>query len=254
MSDGGHSDFRRNIKLILEYDGTGLAGWQRQADLPTVQSHLEAALSRLTGEEVTVIGAGRTDAGVHARGQVANFRTNATLNLEAVQRGGNALLPPQIAILSAEEVPLDFHARFSATGKTYDYDLWLGPVRPALLRNFVWHISMDLDVEGMCEALKPLVGEHDFSSFQSTGSEVKTVVRRLRAAELTRFPEGLVRITLDGDGFLRHMVRAVVGTMVEVGRGRIRPSDVETILAARNRDRAGPTAPARGLFLRTVRY
>ncbi len=244
----------RNIKLTLEYDGTGLAGWQRQADQPTVQGLLEEALARLTNEKVTVFGAGRTDAGVHAKGQVANFGTAARLSLTDIQRGGNALLPQAVAILSAEEVPADFHARYSAKGKVYDYDLYLNRVRSPLRRNQAWHIPVSLDLDSMAEALGCLIGEHDFAGFQSTGTPVKTTVRRIDSAFLARHSGGLVRITLSGNGFLRHMVRAVVGTLVEVGRGKITPDGFTEILKAADRARAGATAPAHGLCLREVLY
>ena len=244
----------RNIRLLIEFDGTGLFGWQRQADRPTVQGHLESALARLTGEKISVIGAGRTDAGVHARGQTANFKTDSRLTESDILRGGNALLPPQIAILTAEQVPLDFHARYDARSKVYDYYLYLSPIRPALRRRFVWHLQPGLDLETMGAALARLVGRHDFASFQSTGSGVKNTVRNVLEASISSRPEGLVRISIEADGFLRQMVRAVVGTLVDVGRGRTGPAGFEEIMRAKDRSRAGPTAPAHGLCLREVRY
>ena len=246
--------FVKNIRLVLEYDGTGLAGWQRQPNRPTIQGLVEEALSRVLDRPATLHGAGRTDAGVHARGQTANFRTDSPRTLEEIVRGGNALLPAQIALLSAVEVPLDFHARYSAKSKVYDYDLLLTPVKTALQARYVWPQPPGLDLEAMSRALGLLLGRHDFSSFQSTGTEVKTAVRDMLAAELTEGPGGLVRISLEADGFLRHMVRAVVGTLVLVGRGRIGLDDFEAILLARDRSRAGPTAPPQGLFLRAVKY
>ncbi|MEW6265209.1 MAG: tRNA pseudouridine(38-40) synthase TruA [Thermodesulfobacteriota bacterium] len=244
----------RNIKLVLEYDGTGLAGWQRQKDKPTVQGCLEAALARLTGHPVTVIGAGRTDAGVHARGQAANFKTTSPRTTAEIIGGGNALLPPAIAILSAVEVPLSFHARYDAKSKVYDYDLFLSPIRPALRRFRVWRQPPGLDLGAMRTALTGLVGRHDFAGFQSTGSKVKQTVRQVLAADLSAHPDGLVRISLEADGFLRHMVRAIVGTLVLVGRGRITPAGFREILEAGDRALAGPTAPAQGLCLREVKY
>ncbi|MEW5724789.1 MAG: tRNA pseudouridine(38-40) synthase TruA [Thermodesulfobacteriota bacterium] len=244
----------RNIKLVLEYEGTGLAGWQRQKDEPTVQGFLEGALLRLTQETVTVIGAGRTDAGVHAKGQVAHFKTASPRTLEELVRGGNALLPAQIAILSAQEMPRDFHARYHARSKVYDYDLCLAPVRPALRRNFVWHLPGRLDLSAMSAALECLPGRRDFAAFQSTGTLVQNTVREMTRAELAEKGGGLVRLTLEADGFLRHMVRAVAGTLVLVGRGRITPDGFREILEARDRGRAGPTAPAQGLCLRAVKY
>ena len=244
----------RNIKLVLAYDGTGLSGWQRQARDPSIQDFLEKALSRLTGEKVTVFGAGRTDAGVHARGQTANFHTCSARTPQELLKGGNSLLPRQMAILSVEEVPLDFHARFSARTKIYDYDLHLGPVRPVLNRHLVWHLGPDLDLEAMARAWAMILGRHDFAAFQSTGTPVKSTVREMLTAELTRPEPGVARLSVQGDGFLRHMVRAMVGTVVQVGQGRLSPEGFAAVLAGRDRSRAGPTAPAQGLFLREVKY
>jgi len=244
----------RNIKLVLEYDGAGLAGWQRQKDRPTVQEHLERALSRLTGEKIVVVGAGRTDAGVHARGQAAHFKTNSRLSPLEIQRGGNALLPPHLAILSAAEAPPDWHARFSAKSKVYEYSLYVSPVRSSLKRLYAWHIPYKIDLEAMREALECLMGEHDFASFRSTGSETASTVRNILEADIIPEPDGLVRIRLKGDGFLRHMVRAIVGTLVEVGGGKISPAEFKNILESRDRSLAGPTAPAHGLCLVEVVY
>jgi len=244
----------RNLKLTLEYDGAGLAGWQRQPDRPTVQGFLETALARLTSERVSVIGAGRTDAGVHARGQVANFKTVSCLTAAEIRRGGNALLPKQIVILSAEEAADDFHARYNALSKIYDYDLLLSPVRSALRRGVAWHIAPKLDLSAITQALDILVGKHDFAGFQSTGSPVRDTTRRVIEAALTPASEDLVRITLEADGFLRHMVRAMVGTLVEIGRGGFGPARIEEILQTKDRSLAGATAPPHGLFLREVKY
>jgi tRNA pseudouridine38-40 synthase len=244
----------RNIKLVLAYEGTGLSGWQRQSRDPSVQDYMEKALGRLTGEKITVFGAGRTDAGVHARGQTANFRTRSVRTCAEFLKGGNALLPRQVAILSVQEVPLDFHARYSARGKIYDYDLDLGPVRPVLNRQLVWYVGPDLDLSAMGRAWAMILGRHDFAAFQSTGTPVKSTIREMFSAELSR-PEPLTaRLSVEGDGFLRHMVRAMVGTVVLVGQGRVSPEGFMAILAGRDRSRAGPTAPAHGLCLREVRY
>jgi tRNA pseudouridine38-40 synthase len=245
---------RRNIKLVLEYDGTGLAGWQRQADRPTIQSHLENALSRLLNEPIRTLGAGRTDAGVHALGQVANFTTSSARSLETIVRGGNALLPAQISIRSAQEVFSGFNARYNALWKTYDYDLSILPYRPALNRFRVWHLGPGLDLQAMEAALTILAGVHDFAAFQSTGTAVQTTIRHMRSTELTSPEPGMIRISLTANGFLRHQVRAIAGTMEMVGRGRMTPKDVQAILASRDRGQAGPTAPAQGLCLREVVY
>jgi tRNA pseudouridine38-40 synthase len=240
--------------LTLAYEGTDFAGWQRQKNARTVQGVLEAALAVITGRPVSVIGAGRTDAGVHARGQVAHFKTDSPRALAEIVRGGNALLPPAAAIVSAAEAPLDFHARYQAKSKTYDYDLYLGPVRPVIGRRYVWHAADTLDTAAMNRALSRLVGRRDFAAFQSTGSEVKTTVRTIFQAEMAAQSDCVRRISLTGDGFLRHMVRAVVGTLVLVGRGRMTPDEFEAVLASGDRSRAGPTAPAWGLCLREVVY
>jgi len=244
----------RNFKLVIEYDGTDLAGWQRQPDQPSVQAHLEAAFLRLTGQPVSVIGAGRTDAGVHARGQVAHFKGKTRLTPLELLRGANALIPHQIAVLGAEEAPPDFHARYHARSKVYDYALYPAPVRSTLNRLYAWHLPCELDLKMMAQALTSLEGEHDFASFQSTGSAVKNTVRRMFEASLDERPDGLVRVTLEADGFLRHMARAIVGTLVEVGRGRVSPKEFQRILEAKDRSLAGATAPAHGLCLREVKY
>ena len=251
---GRSSDLERNLKLVIEYDGTGLAGWQRQPDRPSVQGFLEAAVHRLTGEESTVIGAGRTDAGVHARGQVAHFKTWSGLPPDVFLRGLNALLPDAISVKAVDEVPLDFHARYHAVSKIYDYDLYLKPTPSALNRLYAWHIPFALDLEDMARALERLRGEQDFASFQSTGSQVAGTVRRMMDVALVPMDNGLVRITLQANGFLRHMVRSIVGTLVDVGRGRMTWSGIEAVVDARDRARAGATAPAHGLCLREVRY
>ena len=244
----------RVVRLVVAYDGTGLSGWQRQADDPTVQGHLEEALARVAGHPVTVQGAGRTDAGVHARGQVAHFKTRTNRTCEAFLKGGNSLLPNRIAILEAETVSPEFHARFSAKSKIYDYDILNTSVRFPLLRNYAWHLPRRLDIDRIREALSLLPGEHDFAAFQSTGSIVQSTTRRMLDASLSFPGEGLVRISLEADGFLRHMVRAIVGTLVMVGQSRITVERFREILRSADRSQAGPTAPAQGLCLRLVKY
>lgn len=243
----------RNFKLVIEYNGINLAGWQRQKDRPSVQGRIEEALEKLTGGKVSVMGAGRTDAGVHARGQVAHFKAATRLSLGEMLRALNSILPDQISVCSIDEVPADFHARYSAKSKIYDYDIFNNRIRSALNRFFVWHIPDPLDVELMAAALTCLLGEHDFACFQSTGSSVQTTVRTMMNAEISR-PDGLVRMTFEADGFLRHMVRAIVGTVVSVGRKQLTLADFEKILASKDRSQAGVSAPASGLFLREVKY
>jgi tRNA pseudouridine38-40 synthase len=246
----------RHIRLVVEYDGTGLCGWQRQANGPTVQGHLEAALGTLLSHEVTVAGASRTDAGVHARGQVASFRTERPIPLHGIRRGLNSLLPDTIAVVEAAEAAEDFHPRFSATGKHYRYLLWICPDRSPRWRDRAWHCRAPLDLSAMREAAAALIGEHDFAAFRAAGCTAKRTVRRIDQIEIGELVDepSLVAVDVHGNAFLRNMVRIVVGTLVEVGHGRRLIGQVAEILAARDRTRAGITAPACGLELVSVRY
>lgn len=244
----------RHIRLVVEYDGTSLCGWQRQANGPTVQGHLEEALGKLLAHGVAVAGASRTDAGVHARGQVASFRTERAIPLHGIRRGLNSLLPPQIAIRDAAEVPDDFHPRFSATGKHYRYTILARPDRSPRWRDRAWHHPDPLSIDAMTAAAAPLLGEHDFAAFRAAGCTAATTTRRLDAVELSSPDPELVVIDVRGNAFLRNMVRIVVGTLVEVGAGRRPSGQVAEILASRDRTRAGITAPAHGLELMEVRY
>jgi tRNA pseudouridine38-40 synthase len=243
----------RNVKLVLAYDGSGFAGWQRQANARTVQGVLEETIARVTGERVTVNGAGRTDAGVHACGQVANFRTTSRLSADHLQRALNALLPPSVAVVQAEEVPAEFHARFGAVGKHYRYTLSLGPVRPVFDRERVLHVRAHLSLPAMRRAARPLVGEHDFAAFTKQADEAKSTVRHIDDVHIRR-NGSRVLVDITGSGFLYGMVRAIVGTLLEVGRGKLTPAALADILASCDRRRAGPTAPAHGLCLMSVRY
>jgi tRNA pseudouridine38-40 synthase len=244
----------RHIRLVVEYDGTSLCGWQRQANGPTVQGHLEEALKKLLQHEVTVTGASRTDAGVHARGQVASFRTERTIPLHGIRRGLNSLLPAQIAIRDAAEVPDDFHPRFSATGKHYRYTILTRPDRSPRWRDRAWHHPDPLSIDAMAAGAAPLIGEHDFAAFRAAGCTAATTVRRIDAIELSVPDPELLAIDVRGNAFLRNMVRILVGTLAEVGTGRRPPGQVAEILASRDRTRAGITAPAHGLELVEVRY
>lgn len=243
----------RNLRLDLEYDGTRYHGWQRQTNALTLQETIETALARLTGEQVHLIGSGRTDAGVHARGQVANFRTASTLPLKAFVHGLNSLLPPDVAVLAASEVPWEFHARKSARAKTYEYRLLNRPVRSPLSLRYAWQVAPPLALAAMEEAARILVGEHDFAAFQASGSSVRTTKRRVEAAEWRREGEFLIfRIT--ANGFLRGMVRSLVGTMVQIGMGKRPVAELAELLVRPQRARVGPTAPPQGLCLVEVRY
>jgi tRNA pseudouridine38-40 synthase len=255
----------RTIRLVVEYDGTRYHGWQSQRGGGTVQQAVEAALGRLTGEDARVLGAGRTDAGVHALGQVAAFRTRSALPTETISRALNALLPGDIRVREAGEAPVGFHPRFDSRGKSYFYLIAPGAVRPPVfVARYVWCLRARLDLAAMDEALRAIRGTHDFAAFMAAGSEVKGTVRTLREASVSG-AEGiafmgaslagpLVRVRFEGDGFLRHMVRNIVGTLVLVGTGRLAPGAMGEVLRSRDRREAGPTAPAPGLFLEAVRY
>ena len=243
----------RHIRLVVEYDGTTLCGWQRQANGPTVQQHLEEALARLLVHEVSVVGASRTDAGVHARGQVASFRTERAIPLHGIRRGLNSLLPAMIAVRAAEDVSEDFHPRFSATGKHYRYTILARPDRSPRWRDRAWHVPEPLELARMQAAAEPLLGEHDFAAFRAAGCTARTTRRRID--DITIEADGeRVLVDVRGNAFLRAMVRIVVGTLVEVGIGRREVAQVAEILASLDRTRAGITAPAQGLELMEVRY
>jgi len=251
----------RTLKLTLAYDGTRFVGWQRQAEGESIQGLLESALARLEGAPVTVHGAGRTDAGVHALGQVASVTVSFSHDPGTVFRSLNAQLPADVRVLAVEEAAPEFHARFSARRKTYRYQIAQAPTASPFERAFAWHVPDPLDVPAMDTAAAALVGTHDFAAFQSTGSPgtttVRTIVRsgwRQATGVAGVGPECLLVYEVSGDGFLRHMVRTVVGTLVEVGRGWRTASSVAASLEGGTRAAAGPTAPAHGLFLVQVEY
>lgn len=241
------------VKLIVEYDGTSYAGWQRQPDQPTVQEAIETAIKQLAQMEVSVIGAGRTDAGVHALGQVVSFRIDKDWTPYEWTRGMNARLPKDITVRSAEIMPDDFHARYAAHGKLYEYRILNRPERPAVGHAYVWHVHTALDDEAMQQAASMLIGTHDFTSFEGTLTDNEDPICHLQQLVLTR-QEVNLRISTYADRFLKHMVRVIVGTLVEVGQGKRLPRDIPAILAAKDRTRAGRTAPPQGLFLMRVDY
>jgi tRNA pseudouridine38-40 synthase len=249
---GGSKDGARNIKAVVEYDGSAYAGFQFQPELPTVQGELERALSEVTQEATRVVGSGRTDAGVHARGQVVHFATNWKRSVSELQRAFNALLAPDIAIEEMSPAPDDFHARFSAVTREYRYTILNQEVRSPLERRYAYHYGLPLDEGAMGEALGYLVGTHDFASFgEPTQGDV--TVRDLSKAACVR--EGnRIQIDLKANAFLRHMVRTIVGTLLLVGRGALVPPEIKGILEARDRSQAGPPAPAHGLCLVRVNY
>jgi tRNA pseudouridine38-40 synthase len=248
---------RRNIKLVVAYNGRAYHGWQRQTDnLSTVQKAVEDAATDVMKHRVILHGAGRTDAGVHADGQVANFRTpNTIIPLKGLRRAINTRLPADIAIHSAQEVPMDFHASRSATGKTYHYRIHTAPTRPVALAGLVYHLShWAMDVELMNRAARRLVGTHDFAGLATNGTtQRKTTVRTVFVCQVARVGAE-IGITVQGDGFLYNMVRNIVGTLVTIGRGHWPLERVDEIIASRDRSLAGPTAPAEGLSLQCVHY
>ena len=245
---------RRNIKLVLEYEGSSYHGWQRQQGALTIQEVVESRLEVMLGGPVNVHSSGRTDAGVHARGQIVNFYARTRMLPEEIQKGLNSLLPPDIVVLAVEEMEDSFHARFSAVSKIYEYRILNRPFPSALLRKYVWHIRRPLSVEPMRECLALVTGLHDFSAFMASGSSAATTERRITRAELEQDAAGHLRFVFEANGFLRQMVRNLVGTIVEVGRGKRAPHEIGTIMESRDRRRAGMTAPARGLYLVSVNY
>ena len=260
----------RTLKLLLAYDGSGFVGWQRQAAGPSVQGALEEAFARIEGKAVAVAGAGRTDAGVHAAGQVASAEVTLVLDAVTLRRALNAMLPPAIRVLAVEEREPGFHARFSARSKTYEYRILNGPVANPFSQRYAWHVPFPLDPERMAGAARLLEGTHDFAAFRSTGTDVHTTVRRVLTSSVLCSPAGspndmlapavdlaggtvlIYRVT--GTGFLRHMVRAIAGTLVDIGAGRAEVAHMRVLLEERHRESAGPTAPARGLCLAGVDY
>ena len=246
---------RRRVKVTVSYDGAGYQGFQLQANGVTVQSVIEDALGRLLEEPVRVRAAGRTDSGVHAREQVIDFADSGRRSPETIVRGGNALLPADIRILSAEEVPPSFDALRGARSKHYRYFLYVAPVASPFLARYAWHLGRPLGIGAMRHALAHIVGRHDFASFRGQGCTARTTVREIfRAGIEAEAVPGLFSVRIEGSGFLRHMVRNVVGTVVDVGRGKSPPDLVRELLGLRDRTLAGPTAPAHGLFLWEVTY
>jgi tRNA pseudouridine38-40 synthase len=244
----------RNIKLVIEYDGTAYNGWQRQAAVSTVQQVLEDTLSRIVNGKVVLVASSRTDTGVHALNQVANFRTTTALPLRNLQLGVNSLLPPDIVVKEMSDADWEFHSQFHARGKVYHYRIFNNPVRTALERNRCWHVRAPLDVDAMNRAAANLLGTHDFNSFCAAQCEVEDRVRTVTGASFRREAGGMIVFRIEADGFLRHMVRNMVGTLVDIGKGVTAEAELVRILSAKDRREAGPAAPARGLFLMEVKY
>ncbi|MCX7843636.1 MAG: tRNA pseudouridine(38-40) synthase TruA [Clostridia bacterium] len=243
----------RNIKLTIEYDGTNYHGWQIQSNAVSVQEVLEQAISKLTAEEISLTGCSRTDVGVHALGQVANFFTDSRIPPDRFSYALNRILPEDIVIKHSEEVCMDFHSRYWCKGKTYKYLIYNAAFPSALQRNRAYHVSHALDVEAMQQACAHIVGKHDFSAFRASGSDAKTSERTVYRLELCKRDE-LIEMQISGDGFLYNMVRIIAGTLIEVGTGKLRPDDIAVIIGEGDRRKAGRTAPAHGLYLVEVFY
>ncbi|NLD49091.1 MAG: tRNA pseudouridine(38-40) synthase TruA [Clostridiaceae bacterium] len=242
-----------NIKLTIEYDGSNYHGWQSQTNAVSVQETIEKAVLGLTGEKITLTGASRTDFGVHAFGQTANFITSSSIPPDRFSYALNRMLPNDIVIKRSEEVSLDFHSRYWAKGKKYRYLVYNSNFPSAILRNRAFHVSHNLCVERMKKAAECLTGTHDFSSFKASGSSVKTSVRTITGVSFDK-NEDIISFEISGDGFLYNMVRIIVGTLVDVGIGRIEPGNMAEILKECDRRKAGRTAPACGLYLVEVYY
>lgn len=248
------SESLQNIKLVLAYDGSRYHGWQRQPNGITIQQVIEEKIQTMTQETVALIASGRTDAGVHAVNQVCNFKTRSALDPQILKKGLNSLLPNDILILEARYVSLDFHARYDAKTKTYEYRIINREEPDIFQRKYVWHIRRSLDVEEMRKCVALLPGTRDFSSFKSSGSGNRNPVRCILNAGIYGPEEDRLRFVIEADGFLRHMVRNIVGTLVAVGLGKINSSGFKEIMESKDRKQAEVKAPARGLFLMKVRY
>ncbi|MBW2117476.1 MAG: tRNA pseudouridine(38-40) synthase TruA [Deltaproteobacteria bacterium] len=244
----------KNIKLTLAYDGSHYHGWQRQKNGVTIQGVVEEKIEIMVGEPVKLIASGRTDAGVHAINQVCNFITRSKIGLEEMKRGLNSLLPDDIFVRDSEYVSLEFHARYKVKSKTYEYRILNREDPDLFLRHYVWHIRVPLNAKEMSKCLAVFTGRHDFSSFRSSGSGNLDPVRTVLRAELHGPGEGMLRVVIEAEGFLRHMVRNILGTLVDVGLGKMDVMRFKEILESKDRRMAGVKAPPQGLFLMNVEY
>ena len=243
----------RNVSLVLAYDGTNYHGWQRQPGVVTVEQKLRDALQKILNHETKIYAGARTDKGVHAMDQVVNFLTEKDIAPQNLSRGLNSLLPRDIRVMAARDVDEEFHARYSARSKTYVYCILNElPVSPFLIR-YVLHWPHNLDVAAMKEAASSILGEHDFSAFKKKDEFYRNPVREVKKARVTK-RAGMIYVILEGTGFLRYMVRTISGTLIQAGQGKISPGDFRDVLASKERERAGPTLPAHGLFLKKITY
>ena len=244
----------RNIKLTIEYDGTNYFGWQKQALGKTVQEEIENGLQNITGENIALQGSGRTDSGVHALAQVANFKTESRIEPKEFQMGLNSILPKDITIIDSEEADADFHAQFSAKSKTYTYKIYNSPHPSALLRKRAWFVPYKLNIVNMHKSAETLLGEHDFKAFAQSGVEVKTTVRTVLSAKIKVEHNNIILFNIEATGFLKRMVRLIIGTMVQVGKGRINHLDFTGILNTGEKNKFVYAAPPQGLYLKEVKY
>jgi len=254
----------RNIKLILQYEGTNYAGWQIQSNKITIQFHLQHAIKKLTGELHKIVAAGRTDAGVHALEQVAAFKTNSKHSIDVFFKALNSMLPNDIRILKVEEVSLDFHPRYNAKAKRYFYLVNNYKIQSPFFNRFSFYFPYKLDIEKMTQAATYFIGKKDFRSFQASGCGAKNTIREIFTLKIETFKNipflgfyisgNFLKFTIEANAFLRYMVRNIIGTLIQVGRGKISPSDILHILECKNRTAAGPTLPPQGLFLEKVFY
>ncbi len=244
----------KNFKLVIEYDGTQFFGWQRQPDRTTIQGELEKILSRILNQEIKIHGSGRTDAGVHARAQVAHFHANTNVLPQTVQKGVNSIIKHPIVIHDCTQVPEAFHARYNVRSKEYRYYILNRTLPCAVGRDYTWHVSQPMDIEVLNRCSEYLVGEHDFKTFENTGSPRSSTVRQVFFASWSSEPDDRLVFRISASGFLKNMVRNIMGTLKEAGEGKINPEAFEKILASGERPLAGATAPAKGLFLHQVIY
>jgi len=244
----------RNIKLVVEYDGGNYKGWQVQKSDPTVQGVIEEKLGIILNQQTRIVGSGRTDAGVHALNQVAHFLTKSKMELESLKKGLNGLLPPDIVIKELVEVDAEFHARYSAKSRVYRYLIWNGDSLSAFYRRFSWQVPHQLDIEKMRKAAECLIGWHDFAAFQGADSDNHSSEREIIKFTIRGRAKGWFITTIEASAFLKHMVRNIMGTLLEVGKGNMTVEEFKDILESRDRGRAGVAAPPQGLFLKEVKY
>jgi tRNA pseudouridine38-40 synthase len=243
----------KNIKIVIEYNGTGFSGWQSQKNGLTIQDIIEQSLLKITGENIRISGSGRTDAGVHAFGQVASFKTGSSIPPEKFAYALNQKLPEGIVIVGSEKVPEDFHARFSAKSKEYIYKIYNSKFPSAIYNNLLFQTPLNLNIDLMNRGCEHLIGVHDFKSFMSSGSNAESTVREVFYAACTKC-ENIITFTISGNGFLYNMVRIIVGTLIQMGNEKIDPDEMINIILSQDRELAAPTAPAHGLYLNKVTY